>query len=59
MKEGEKMTRLSITVPESIAEQFRHYCEEQRRSVSAQVTLLMEKLIKETEESQRDASSGK
>jgi metal-responsive CopG/Arc/MetJ family transcriptional regulator len=41
-KEG-KMVRTSVTVPESLIEKFREYCKKNRRSVSAQITLLIEK----------------
>jgi len=43
----EKMARTSITIPESLLEQFKEYCDKQRRSVSSQIALLMEKAIQE------------
>lgn len=43
----EKMTRISATIPEPVAEQFKKLCKKQRRSVSAQITLLMEQAIQE------------
>lgn len=41
------MTRISATIPEAVAERFKEYCKKQRRSVSAQLTLLMEQVMKE------------
>jgi hypothetical protein len=44
-KQGqEKMTRLSITVPESMDRFIREYSKQQKRSVSAQIQLLIEQL---------------
>ncbi|MGL5803860.1 MAG: ribbon-helix-helix domain-containing protein [Xenococcaceae cyanobacterium] len=37
------MVRTSVTVPESLIEKFREYCKKNRRSVSAQITLLIER----------------
>ena len=45
----EKMTRISATIPEPVAEQFKDLCKKQRRSVSAQITLLMEQALREVE----------
>jgi hypothetical protein len=47
MAEEEKMTRISATIPERVADQFKEFCKRQRRSVSAQITLLMEQAMKE------------
>ena len=47
--EQEKMTRISATIPEPVAEQFKDFCKKQRRSVSAQITLLMEQALREVE----------
>lgn len=41
------MVRTSITIPESLLEEFRLYCEKQRRSVSSQIALLMEEKLEE------------
>jgi len=43
----EKMTRISATIPESVVERFKVFCKKQRRSVSAQITLLMEQAMQE------------
>lgn len=43
MDKQEKMVRTSVTIPESVMKKFRDYCNKQRRSVSAQLTLLIEK----------------
>lgn len=48
--EQEKITRISATIPEPIAERFKEFCKKQRRSVSAQITLLMEQAMAEAEE---------
>ena len=42
----EKMVRTSVTIPETIMEKFRVYCKGKRRSVSAQITLLIEQELK-------------
>ncbi|NDJ21235.1 ribbon-helix-helix protein, CopG family [Nostoc sp. B(2019)] len=41
------MARTSITVPEQLLEEFKQYCDKQRRSVSAQIALLMEEALKQ------------
>jgi hypothetical protein len=46
----EKMARTSITIPEKLLEDFKKYCDKQRRSVSAQVALLMEEALQQTNE---------
>lgn len=38
------MSRTSITVPESLLEWFQGYCEKQKRSVSAQISFMIEEL---------------
>jgi metal-responsive CopG/Arc/MetJ family transcriptional regulator len=50
MSNLEKMVRTSVTIPESLIEEFKEYCKKTRRSVSAQVTLLIEKEL----EAQKD-----
>ncbi len=47
---AKKMAKISLTVPEEVLEEFKKYCEIERRSVSAQVSLLMEKAVKESKE---------
>ncbi|WP_017326585.1 hypothetical protein [Synechococcus sp. PCC 7336] len=42
----EKMARTSVTIPESVLEAFKEYCVRQRRSVSAQITILIEQTLK-------------
>ena len=49
MDKQEKMARTSITIPESVMKKFRDYCNKQRRSVSAQLTLLIEKELESQE----------
>lgn len=51
----EKMVRTSVTIPESVMEKFKIYCKEKRRSVSAQITLLMEQ---ELEHENKDPKDG-
>ncbi len=43
----EKMVRISATIPQTVLNQFKEYCREERRSVSAQITILMEKALSE------------
>jgi len=43
----EKMVRISATIPEDIVAKFKEYCKEERRSMSAQITFLMEKALEE------------
>ena len=43
----EKMMRTSITIPQSVMEKFKFYCKEKRRSVSAQITLLIEQELEQ------------
>lgn len=40
------MIRISATIPESVAESFKELCKTERRSVSAQITLLMEQALR-------------
>lgn len=49
MDKQEKMVRTSVTIPESVMKKFRDYCGKQRRSVSAQITLLIEKELESQE----------
>lgn len=44
---SEPIVRLTATVPELVAEQFKGFCKKQRRSVSAQLTLSMERAMQE------------
>ena len=46
-EQEEKMVRTSVTIPESVLEKFKIYCRGKRRSVSAQITLLMEEELEE------------
>ena len=43
----EKMVRTSVTIPETIMEKFKVYCKDKRRSVSAQITLLIEQELEQ------------
>ncbi len=50
MPEGkDRLARTSITVPETLLERFKLYCDKQRRSMSAQIAFLMEEAIKQEE----------
>jgi|GEM_PF-3319086 len=42
-----KMTRINITVPEDLLEDFRQYCEKQFRPLSAQLQFMMKKTLEE------------
>jgi metal-responsive CopG/Arc/MetJ family transcriptional regulator len=46
---SEKMSRTSVTIPESLLVWFQDYCKKQKRSVSAQISFMIEQL-KEQEE---------
>lgn len=46
-KKEEKMVRTSVTIPETIMEKFKVYCKDKRRSVSAQITLLIEQELEQ------------
>ena len=50
----EKMVRTSVTIPESIIEKFKVYCKGKRRSVSAQITLLIEQELKNEKKDKQD-----
>ena len=50
----EKMVRTSVTIPELIMEKFKNYCKGKRRSVSAQITLLIEQELEEKMEKEKD-----
>lgn len=50
----EKMVRTSVTIPESVMEKFKIYCKEKRRSVSAQITLLMEQELEHENKDHKD-----
>ncbi len=47
---NEKMIIISATIPEPIAEDFTALCQRNRRSVSAQLTLLMEAALRNEED---------
>jgi len=49
---AKKMSRTSITVPEDLLEWFKSYCEKEKRSVSAQLQLMIESL--KDKEAKRD-----
>ena len=50
----EKMVRTSVTIPESVMEKFKVYCKGKRRSVSAQITLLMEQELEHESKDNKD-----
>lgn len=54
MLSQEKMARISATIPESVVEQLRLASKEERRSMSAQLTLLIEEGLKRRNEKRRD-----
>lgn len=47
-----KMTRINITVPEDLLEQFKVYCEDQVRPLSAQIQFMMKQAIAHSEDQQ-------
>ena len=42
-----KMTRINITVPEDLLEDFRQYCDKQFRPLSAQLQFMMKQTLEE------------
>lgn len=42
-----KMTRINITVPEDLLEDFRKYCDKQFRPLSAQLQFMMKQKLEE------------
>ena len=42
-----KMTRINITVPEDLLEDFRKYCDKQFRPLSAQLQFMMKQTLEE------------
>jgi metal-responsive CopG/Arc/MetJ family transcriptional regulator len=44
-KDNQKMTRITITVPEDLLEQFKKYCDRQYRPVSTQIQFMMSEAI--------------
>lgn len=52
------MSRTSITVPESLLEWFQGYCEKQKRSVSAQISFMIEELKEEKSSGEANRKSG-
>lgn len=42
-----KMTRINITVPEDLLEDFKQYCEKQFRPLSAQLQFMMKQALEE------------
>ncbi|OWY65861.1 CopG family transcriptional regulator [cyanobacterium TDX16] len=50
LSEQDKLERISATVPASVIKQFKELCKKERRSMSAQITLLMEKALEEQKE---------
>lgn len=53
-EQEEKMVRTSVTIPESVMEKFKVYCKGKRRSVSAQITLLMEQELEHESKDNKD-----
>lgn len=52
-----KMTRVTITVPEDLLEEFKKYCERQYRPFSTQIQFMMSEAIKEESEGSKKAKS--
>ena len=46
-KKEDKMTRISITVPEGLLAKFKQYCEMECRPVSAQLQYMMKEALKQ------------
>ncbi len=43
----DKMTRINITIPEKLLEEFKQYCEAECRPVSAQIQYLIKQALKQ------------
>lgn len=52
-----KMTRINITVPEDLLEDFKKYCEEQCRPVSAQIQFMMKEILSSQESPEKSKIS--
>lgn len=53
-EDEEKMVRTSVTIPESVIEKFKIYCRDKRRSVSAQITFLIEQELEQQKEDKKN-----
>jgi len=56
-KMDNEMQRLSITMPGDVAQELRELSRRERRPISAQLTLIVEKYLQEQEEANRDIQS--
>lgn len=52
-----KMTRVTITVPENLLEQFKQYCERQYRPFSTQIQFMMSEAMKEESKDSQNTKS--
>ncbi|WP_186375913.1 ribbon-helix-helix domain-containing protein [Hyella patelloides] len=52
-----KMTRINITIPEGLLEEFKKYCEIECRPVSAQIQYLIKQALKEQNNFKEEAMS--
>ena len=53
IEEKPKMTRLTITVPEKLLEEFKQYCDKEFRPVSTQLQYMMKKALEEDSKQNR------
>ncbi len=51
-----KMTRINITVPEDLLEDFKKYCEKQFRPLSAQLQFMMKETLEQELTNQLNSS---
>lgn len=57
MTNKSRMTRINITVPEDLLEEFKEYCDSQVRSVSSQIQFFMKQAVESSQEQKGNESS--
>jgi metal-responsive CopG/Arc/MetJ family transcriptional regulator len=53
-KKGQKMTRITITVPENLLKNFRTYCDRQYRPLSTQLQFMMSEAVENQKKGKDD-----
>ncbi|NJM68071.1 MAG: hypothetical protein HC851_21590 [Acaryochloris sp. RU_4_1] len=51
------MTRINITVPEDLLEEFKKYCDSQVRTVSSQIQFFMKQAVESSQQQKGDENS--
>ena len=57
MTNKSRMTRINITVPEDLLEEFKEYCDSQVRSVSSQIQFFMKQAVESNQKQKGNESS--